>query len=432
MIKPESIGINESGNLTVGGVDSITIAKEYGTPVYVMDEALIRKNCRLYKDSIDKYYEGNGMVCYASKAFCCKAICSIMHDEKMGLDVVSQGELFTAINTKFPTEKILFHGNNKTEDELTLALSHGVGRIVVDNISELERLEAMAGKLHKKPEILLRLKPGVEAHTHSFISTGQIDSKFGFAIETGEAIEAVKKALSLTNVQLKGIHCHIGSQIFDIAPFQLAAKIMLRFMSKVKDELSYELTELDLGGGFGISYITEDRPIEFDKYMQLVSETVKEECDILKLKKPYIILEPGRSIVAEAGVTLYTVGAVKIIPGIRKYVTVDGGMGDNPRYALYGSKYEAVIANKAGMAANDRVTIAGKCCESGDLIGENIELQKAEVGDILAVLITGAYNYSMASNYNRISRPSVVMVANGKTKLIVKRETLEDIIRNDV
>ncbi|HOV41337.1 MAG TPA: diaminopimelate decarboxylase, partial [Oscillospiraceae bacterium] len=381
---------------------------------------------------LEKFYDKNGLVCYASKAFCCKEICRIMKEEDMGLDVVSGGELFTALSVGFPAVKICFHGNNKTDDEITLALSHGVGRIVVDNFSELERLENLSSKLRKKANIMLRVKPGIDAHTHDFIKTGQIDSKFGLALETGEAFEAVKYAISLENVVLKGLHCHIGSQIFDIEPFELAAKVMLEFMAKISNELSYSISELNLGGGFGIKYLSEHDPAPYEAYMERVSKVIKQSCKELDIPQPFVMIEPGRSIVGAAGITLYTIGAVKEIPGVRTYVSVDGGMCDNPRYALYRSQYEAVLANKASGQKDTVVTIAGKCCESGDLIGENIPLQKAEPGDIIAVLATGAYNYSMSSNYNRIAKPPVVMVSKGNSKVIVKRETLDDLIRNDL
>ena len=339
----DNLTINENGHLLIGGVDTITLAKECGTPAYVMDEGVIRENCRKFKKSIDEYYDGKGLVCYANKVFCCKAMCNIMREEGMGLDVVSSGELYTAISTGFPTDKICFHGNNKTKDEITFALSHGVGRIIVDNFEELERLDKIAGKLHKKANIMFRVKPGIDAHTHSFVQTGQIDSKFGVALETGEAFEIIKKAITMENVVLKGVHCHIGSQIFDISPFELAAKVMLGLIAKVRDELGYTIEELNLGGGFGIKYLEEDNPPEYDEYMKRVAATVNKTCEEYSLDRPFIYIEPGRSIAGPAGITLYTVGSVKEIPNVRTYVAVDGGMADNPRYALYQSEYTAVV-----------------------------------------------------------------------------------------
>lgn len=431
MFVSKNLSVNEKGHLTIGGLDTVDLAQNYGTPLYVMDEDLIRENCRSFKQSIDKYYGGKGLVCYASKSFCCKAVCRIMAEEGIGLDVVSEGELYTAASVGFPMDKVHFHGNNKTDRELLLAVQYGVGAVVVDNIFELERLNKVAAENGVKVNIMFRIKPGIDAHTHDFVRTGQIDSKFGFALETGEAFEAVKKALALENVNLSGLHCHIGSQIFDIDPFVLAAEVMINFIAKISDELNYEVKELNLGGGFGIKYTDDDTPVPYDRYMEKVSAKVKELCGEKNIALPYIVIEPGRSIAAPAGITLYTVGGIKHIPNIRTYVSVDGGMCDNPRYALYKSKYDAVIANKADQPRSETVTIAGKCCESGDLIGEGMPLQKAEAGDIVAVLATGAYNYSMSSNYNRIPKPAVVMVSGGKSRVVVKRETLEDIIRND-
>ena len=428
----ENLSINEKGHLVCGGADTVELAKEYGTPLYVMDEVLIRKNCRSFRESVDRYYGGAGLVCYASKAFCCKAMCRIMFEEGMGLDVVSEGELFTAMSAGFPAEKICFHGNNKTDRELVYAVECGVGRIIVDNIYELERLDRIASESGKIVNIMFRIKPGIDAHTHNFIMTGQIDSKFGFALETGEAFDAVKKAITYANVKLTGLHCHIGSQIFDIDPFVKAAEVMLNFIARIRDELNYEIKELNLGGGFGIKYTDEDTPVKYDKYMEKVSEKVKEVCADKNISLPFILIEPGRSIAAPAGITLYTVGGRKVIPNIRTYVSIDGGMCDNPRYALYQSKYDIEVANKASLPKNEFVTIAGKCCETGDLIGEEMPVQSVETGDILAVLATGAYNYSMSSNYNRIPKPAVVMVNDGTSRVVVNRETLEDIIRNDI
>lgn len=432
MFVSENLGINEKGNLTIGGADTVELAKQYGTPLYVMDEQAVRKACQRFKNSIDKYYGGNGLACYASKAFSCLEMCRIVGSEGMGLDAVSIGELYTAVKAGFDVSKIGFHGNNKTNEELEYAVEVKVGHIIVDNISELLRLEEIAKTKNVRPDIMFRIKPGIDAHTHDFVKTGQIDSKFGFALETGEAFEAVKQAISCENVNLMGLHCHIGSQIFDIDPFEEAAKVMLNFIAKIKNELGYEIKGLNLGGGFGIKYLNEHDPAPFETYMERTSEIVKNTCSGLGIALPYIFIEPGRSIAAPAGITLYTVGARKEIPNIRTYVSIDGGMADNPRYILYQSEYEAIVANKANEERTEKVTIAGKCCESGDLIGENMPLQHAESGDIIAVCATGAYNYSMSSNYNRLQKPAVVFVNNGESRIAVKRETLDDIIRNDI
>mgnify|MGYP002542419470 FL=1 len=432
MFVTSSLGSNEKGNLTVGGVDATELVKEYGTPLYVMDERTIRGHCRTFQKSIEDNYGGNGLTVYASKAFNCKEMCRIIKDEGLGIDVVSGGELYTALSVDFPPERIVFHGNNKTEEEIKTALEAGVGRIVVDNLFELRTIEQMAQRLNKNAGVMIRIKPGIDAHTHNFIRTGQIDSKFGFALETGEAFGAVKEVLEQKNVTLKGIHCHIGSQIFEIEPFKAAAEVMLGFMAKVKEELSYEIKELNLGGGFGIRYLIDDDAKLYKTFMEQVSVTVKETCKRLKLNIPFIMIEPGRAIVGPAGTTLYTIGAVKTIPGIRNYVSVDGGMTDNPRYILYQSEYSIAVANKIDKPADYVATIAGRCCESGDLIQEDAKIQTPEAGDILAVFCTGAYNYSMASNYNRVPRPAVVMIKDGKPRLIIKRESYEDMVKNDI
>jgi len=428
----ENMGVTAEGHFTFGGADTTELAAEYGTPLYVMDEDMVRKAVRRFMDSMEKYYGGRGEVHYASKAFSCMEMCRIINSEGAGLDAVSIGELYTAVKAGFDVKKIGFHGNNKTDEELRYAVEVGVGHIIVDNISELERLEKIAAELGKKPSIMFRIKPGIDAHTHDFVKTGQIDSKFGFALETGEAFEAVKQAVACSNVELTGLHCHIGSQIFDIAPFEEAARVMIGFISEIKNKLDYEIKGLNLGGGFGIKYLDSDDPSPFETYMERVSKVVAAECERLGVAQPFIYIEPGRSIAAPAGITLYTVGARKEIPNIRTYVSVDGGMPDNPRYILYGSEYSALVANKANEERSEKVTIAGKCCESGDLIGENMPLQHAESGDIIAVLATGAYNYSMSSNYNRLQKPAVVFVKDGASRVAVKRETLDDIIRNDI
>ncbi|MBE6863702.1 MAG: diaminopimelate decarboxylase [Ruminococcus flavefaciens] len=432
MFISDNYDVNAQGNLTIGGVDTTELAAEYGTPLYVMDEDLIRNTLRRFHESFKKYYDGKGEVHFASKAFCCLEMCRLVASEGDGLDAVSIGELYTAVKAGFPMEKVGFHGNNKTDEELRFAIEHGVGHIIVDNLSELSRLEKIAKDMGVKARIMFRLKPGIDAHTHKAVMTGQIDSKFGFAIETGEAFDAVKEALSCENIELSGLHCHIGSQIFDIEPFEEAARVMLRFIADVKNKLGFEVKELNLGGGFGIKYLEEHDPVPFEVYMERVSAVVSKECEKLGIIKPFIFIEPGRSIVASAGITLYEAGSRKEIPNTRTYIIVDGSMADNPRYILYESEYEAVVANKASQPRDERVTIAGRCCESGDLIGENMPLQHAEAGDIIAVLATGAYNYSMSSNYNRLQKPAVVFVKDGKSRVVVKRESLDDIISNDV
>ena len=432
MFISDCLDVNQLGHLTIGGYDTVELAQSYGTPLYVMDEVQIRENCRKYVNSIRNYYKGNGMALYASKAFSCKAIYKIVQQEQMGVDVVSGGELYTAKAAGFPAERIVFHGNNKTPEELVMAVEYGVRRIVVDNLSELELLNEIAASADKTVDILFRIKPGIDAHTHDFVKTGQIDSKFGFALETGEAMNAVKAAIAQPHINLKGVHCHIGSQIFDIDPFEHAAEVMMGFIADIKRECGYEIEELNLGGGFGIKYLPENNPVPYDSYMEKVSKVVYACCDRLGVKVPFIYVEPGRSIVGAAGITLYTVGAIKEIPNIRTYISVDGGMTDNPRYILYKSEYDAVIANKADQPRSKTVTIAGKCCESGDLIGEGMRIQQPAPGDILAVLATGAYNYSMASNYNRIPRPPVVMVNEKGPRLVVKRESFENLIANDL
>ena len=432
MFVSKNLSVNGDNHLVIGENDTVALAKEYGTPLYVMDEDLIRENCRVYKEAMDKHYDGRGLVLYANKAFCTLYTCRIAAQEGLGLDVVSGGELYTAIKAGFPMEKVCFHGNNKTADEIEMAVENNVGHVIVDNVYELELLNTIAAKRGKVQKIMFRIKPGIDAHTHSFIQTGQIDSKFGVALENGEAFDIIEKASQLSNVRVTGVHCHIGSQIFEIAPFLKAAEVMMNFIGDLKDRLGLEIDELNLGGGYGIMYTEKDDPIEYGKYIEHVSEVVKAAAERRGVKQPFIFMEPGRSIVASAGITLYTVGGIKDIKNVRKYVSVDGGMGDNPRYIMYESEYTAVVANNAGAKPCEKVTVAGKCCESGDILLKDTMMPEIKVGDTLAVLATGAYNYSMASNYNRIPRPAVVAVSGGKSKIVVKRESYEDLIRNDL
>jgi diaminopimelate decarboxylase len=413
-------------------MDAVELAREFGTPAYIIDENVIRANCREYLNAARREFGEDALPLYASKALCFTGIYKLAAEEGMGIDCVSGGELYTAKRAGFPAERIYFHGNNKTDRDIKDAMDMGVGRFVVDNLEELYAVSQEAQKRGIRQGILLRITPGIDPHTHKAVVTGNIDSKFGSAIATGQAMDIVKKALCEKGIELIGLHCHIGSQIFDTEPFHDAADIMIRFIADIKRECGYEIRELNLGGGFGVKYTEYDREISYSSAIAEVARIVRSFCDEHKIAMPRVILEPGRSLVAAAGATLYTVGSVKEIPGFRNYVSVDGGMPDNPRYALYQSQYTAVVANKATEARDYRATLAGRCCESGDLLGENMEMQKAERGDILAVLVTGAYNYSMASNYNRITRPPVIMIKDGEAKIAVKRETYEDLVRNDV
>lgn len=431
MLTP-NLTVSPEGHLLINGADTVTLAKQHGTPLYVMDEDMIRESCRGYNDVLRDEYAGKGLICYASKAFSCKEIYRIVDSEGLGADCISDGEMYTALSAGMPAEKIVLHGNSKTDTELRMAVEKGIGRIVCDNLSELARLNAIAGEMGRQPKVLLRVKPGIDAHTHEFVQTGKIDSKFGFALETGEALAAVEAASAYENLNLAGLHCHIGSQILETEPFAAAARVMLGFMAEIREKLGLTLPELNLGGGPGIRYTEEDDPKPFGEIVRAILGAVKTTCAECSFPEPFVLFEPGRSIVGGAGLTLYTVMAKKTIPNIRTYVLVDGGMCDNPRYALYQSRYEALIANRADQPRSETVTVGGKCCESGDLIGEHMPLQPAEDGDILAVLATGAYNYSMAMNYNRNPRAEVVMVKNGEARTVVRRESYEDLVRNDL
>lgn len=432
MILHSHLDVNEKGHLTIGGVDTVDLANEYGTPAYILDENVIRENCRTYRRAAEEYFGADALPLYASKALCFTGIYKIAAEEGMGVDCVSGGELYTARAAGFPAEKIYFHGNNKTDRDIRDAMDMGVGTFVVDNHDELSAISAEAQRRGITQRILLRITPGIDPHTHRAIVTGNVDSKFGNPIVTGQAMDIVKAALNTKSVRLVGLHCHIGSQIFDIEPFADAADIMVRFIADIKRECGFDVEELNLGGGLGVRYTEYDREIDYAAAIRDIAAIVTGYCKDNGIRMPRVILEPGRSLVAAAGITLYTVGSVKEIKGFRTYVSVDGGMPDNPRYALYQSQYTALIANRANEEKTQRVTIAGRCCESGDLLGEDMALQNAQRGDILAVLVTGAYNYSMASNYNRLPRPPVIMVKDGKARVAVKRETYDDIIANDV
>lgn len=421
----------EENILSVGGIKVNKLAEEYGTPLYIMDEELLENNCRSYYNSF-KCKENGNKVAYAGKAFLTLAMCKIIEKEGLYLDVVSGGELYTAYKAGFPLERILFHGNNKTLDEIELGVKLGIGTFVVDNLFEIEHLNHLSKKYGRVQDVYLRITPGIEAHTHEYIKTGQIDSKFGFAPVGDMIIGAIKKAISLENVNLLGLHCHIGSQIFEIEPYEDATEIMLKLINRVKEETGYIIKELDLGGGFGIYYSEEDKPKETREYCEAILNKANNICKELDLEMPKLVIEPGRSIVGNTGMTLYTVGSIKDIPEIRKYVSVDGGMTDNIRPALYHANYECIVANRVIHDSNEEVTISGKCCESGDILLKGIQIPSVLSGDLLAIMSTGAYGYSMSNNYNKIPKAAVVMVKDNEARIVCKRESYEDILKNEV
>ena len=428
----ENLTVNALGHLCIAGADTVELARQYGTPLMVMDEERIRRNFRIYKNAMSKYFGEGSFPAFASKAFSCKYIYKIAKEENVGIDIVSSGELYTALKAGFDVSKSFFHGNNKTDFDIEYGISNGVGHFVVDNMTELDSINEIAGKKGIIQPVLLRLTPGIDPHTHAAITTGQVDSKFGIAIETGQATEAVKYTLTRKNVRLDGFHCHIGSQIFDIKPFCDAARLMIKYISSLKVELGYEASILNLGGGFGVKYIEAQPELDYAEFIRLVSQFIDNEVSASGIKKPTIVMEPGRSIVADSCLTLYTVGGTKQIPGFKNYTSVDGGMPDNPRYALYQSDYTVCLASRMNDECDFECTIAGRCCESGDLLQENVLIPKPQRGDILAMLVTGAYNYSMASNYNRIPRPEVLGIKDGKEFEIIKRESFADLIKNDL
>lgn len=429
----ENLSVNSAGHLSFAGVDCTELAAKYGTPLYVMDENRIRHNCRVYLDAVNKYFGSNSACLFASKACSFKRIYEIIKEEGLCTDVVSSGEVYTALKAGFPMENTYFHSNNKTDADIAFAIESGVGYFVCDNIEEVNAISNIASEKGVTQKVLLRLTPGIDPHTYEAVNTGRVDSKFGSAIETGQAFEITKATLSLPGIDLRGFHCHIGSQIFDSEIYIRGSEIMLEFIAQVKKELNFSAEILDLGGGYGVRYIEANPVIDIDRNIKELSEFIKKTVAQLGIAMPRICLEPGRSIVADAGITLYTAGTVKKIPGYKNYVSVDGGMADNPRYALYGSYYTVMSASRPEAECDMSCTLAGRCCESGDLIQENIFLPSdIKRGEIIAVLTTGAYNYSMSSNYNRLGKPAVVMVADGRDYVAVKRETLDDIIRNDI
>ena len=428
-----NLSVNEMGHLCIADRDACELAQKYGTPLMIMDEERIRNNCRAYVCAMKKYFGEGSRPLLASKALCFKQIYRIANEEGMSTDIVSPGELYTAVSAGFPMENAFFHGNNKTDEDIKYAIDSKIGYFIADNIEEINAIDLYAGEAGIKQKIILRLTPGIDPHTHAAISTGKVDSKFGTSIETGQAEELIAYVLGLENTELVGFHCHIGSQIFDIKPFTDAADIMIDYIAYICDKYNADIRILNLGGGFGVRYIEEHPHIDYDENIRLISEHVKERCAAGNIKMPNILMEPGRSIVADAGLTVYKVGSVKTITGYKSYVSVDGGMTDNPRYALYQSPYTVCTASRMLEKEDFTCTIAGRCCESGDIIQEDVKIAKPERGDFLSVLVTGAYNYSMSSNYNRIPRPPVIMVdKNGSDYVAVRRETYADLCERDV
>ena len=429
----ENITVNAAGHLCFAGQDVCELAQRFGTPLYLMDEDRIRENCRVYLNAFRKNFGENAMPAYASKAASFRRIYEIMQEEGMGIDVVSSGEICTAVKAGFPMEKAMFHSNNKTDADIRYAMSCGVGCFVVDGEDELLRLEQLAAEKGITQRILLRLTPGIDPHTYEAINTGRVDSKFGTAIETGQAMPLIRLALEQKHIALAGFHCHVGSQVFEEDVFQRTADIMVGFMAEVRDELGYTAKILNLGGGYGVRYVESDPAADIGTRIGEVAEHIRAVAEKHDFPMPFIVMEPGRSIVADAGLTVYQVGAVKCIPGYKNYVSIDGGMGDNPRYALYGAKYTVLSGNRALEEADFRCDLVGRCCESGDIIQPEILLPSATCrDDIVCVCTTGAYNYSMASNYNRVPRPPIVMLRGGEAYVAVRRETLEDIVALDV
>lgn len=425
-----SLNIDRNGHLRLGGCDAAELAKRFGTPLYVMEEDVIRGVCREYMRAVSEY-KGKARVLYAGKSFMTTAMCALIGSEGLGLDVVSSGEMRTAMNAGFDLKKAYLHGNNKTPEDLNLALEAGVGRVVIDSFAEIKLLSKIAKEHGVVQDVSVRIKPGIEAHTHDYIKTGQVDSKFGFGAADGQGLEAIKEILAEPNLNLIGIHCHIGSQIFELQPYRDAVKVMLAFLKRVKQETGFTLKEINLGGGYGVHYLKSDKPFKPGEYVEAMIGEIEGVCAAENIPLPEFVIEPGRSIVGEAGTTLYTVGDIKHIPGIRTYVSVDGGMADNPRPALYQAKYTCALAEKMNMPDSTIVSIAGRTCESGDMLIWNAALPEAQAGDILAVFTTGAYHYSMASNYNMLPHPAAVLVKNGKAELIVARQSYEDLIKND-
>ena len=424
---------SEGGELLFAGQSTKALAKKYGTPLYLMDEDRIRNRVNVYRVALQNAFGDKGKLLYASKAASFKRLYEIMREEGVGIDVVSSGEIRTAIAAGYPLEKAYFHSNNKTDADIAYAMDNGVGYFVVDNDEELYAIENEAKARNIRQNILLRITPGIDPHTYAAIATGMVDSKFGSAIETGQAREITRLALSLPHICLCGLHCHVGSQVFDSSVYLQAAEVMLTFVADMKKELGFEAKQLDLGGGYGVRYVADQPKIDIAANIAEVGAYIKTKAQELGIEMPVISMEPGRSIVADAGLTLYTVGTVKRIPGYKNYVSVDGGMTDNPRYALYGSPYTILPVENLSAARDMTASVVGRCCESGDILQENVSLPSGiGRGDLLACLTTGAYHYSMASNYNKIPRPPIVMLRAGESYVAVRRETVDDLISLDI
>ena len=428
----QNLSINESGHLTFAGHDTVDLAAQFGTALMVMDESVIRGRCRTYQQAMAEHLPAGSHPLFASNSLSFKRIYEIMREENMGIDVVSSGELHTAARAGYPLENAFFHGNSKTDFDIAFAMDNNLGYFVCDNIDELNAIDAEAGRRGIRQKILLRIAPGIDPHTHAKISTGSIDCKFGTAIETGQAEALALEALAKANIELAGYHCHIGSQIFEHEPFQDAAHIMLHFAADLHDKHGFAPAIVNLGGGMGVPYTEEDPKIDYAANIAVIGRIVKAVCAERKLPEPAILMEPGRSIVADAGITLYHVSSIKNIPGFKNYVAINGGMTDNPRYTLYQSSYTVLPADRMNDEADFTCTIAGCCCESGDLIQENVTLPEPKRGDLIAVLTTGAYNYSMASNYNRVPRPPIVLIGENGPYIAVRRETYEDLTAYDL
>lgn len=427
-----NLSVGENGHLLFSGMDTVELAHKYGTPLMLLCEDRIRSRMRTYISAMKKHFGEGSKPLLASKALCFKGIYKIAAEEGMCTDIVSPGELYTAKMGGFPLENAYFHGNNKTDADIEYAIDSGIGYFIVDNKEEFDKISSYAGEKGIQQKILVRLSPGIDPHTHAKISTGSVDSKFGTAIETGQAEEFIAYILKDKNTELCGYHCHVGSQIFESEPFCDAADIMMQFSADIGRKYGFYAKTINLGGGFGVAYTEKDPIINYEEKIAEVADHIKSSAKTLGIDIPQILMEPGRSIVADAGITLYTVGSVKTITGYKSYISVDGGMPDNPRYALYNSEYTVLIADRAGEKKDFTATIAGRCCESGDLIGEEMPIQKAQRGDTLAVLVTGAYNYSMASNYNKLPRPPIVAIKGGVDRVVVRRETFEDMAKLDV